>query len=267
MLLAAVMLFSAWKLLSILAEYQKGQDSYEALARKYTTKTPIQSAAPAGDAPIAPFGTTTIEPETAAEAVTTGIFVDFDTLAEDCPDVVGWLYCPDTPLQYPVVQGADNDYYLRRLLDGTWNINGSIFLDYRCPADFSGWNHILYGHNMKNDTMFGSLEKYRDQAYYDAHPFLYLLTPTRDYRIDLIAGYVTAGNDAVTYTLPESAEERDLFLENARQSSTFLAEADMNGEARLITFSTCVYDFENARYVLTGILRDMDSLVEGDDRS
>ncbi len=251
LLLLLVFLFSGWQLISILSEYRDGEESYEALTRGYITQQTEIGNKPRDSA-------TESEPLEEVEPLeTVPIAVDFDALLADCPDVVGWLYCPDTPINYPVVQAGDNDYYLRRLADGTYNNNGSIFMDYRCAADFSDWNSILYGHNMKNDTMFGTLEDFRKQEYYDAHPVLYLLTPAQDYKIDLIGGYTTPGDDKDTYGIPNSQEERDALIDKAQQCSTFHTETVVNDGELLITLSTCAYDYDLARYVLVGVLREL----------
>lgn len=81
------------------------------------------------------------------------ITVDFEELLAQYPNAVGWLYCEGTPINYPVMQSDDNDYYLRRLPDGTYNTAGSLFADYRCGKLGESNNYIIYGHNMKNGTM------------------------------------------------------------------------------------------------------------------
>lgn len=105
--------------------------------------------------------------------------VQFDELLKTNGDVIAWIYGANTHINYPVVQGSDNDYYLRHLLDGTWNDNGSIFMDCANSADFSDQNSLIYGHNMTSGAMFSNLVKYKQQAYYDQHPYLYMLTPSR----------------------------------------------------------------------------------------
>lgn len=84
--------------------------------------------------------------------------------------MLAWLYCPDTVINYPVVQSDDNEYYLRRLMDGSSNTAGTLFADYRCSPDFSDPHTVIYGHNMKNDTMFGILPEYGAQEFYEPHP-------------------------------------------------------------------------------------------------
>lgn len=83
---------------------------------------------------------------------TAPIIVDFEVLQTENKDIIAWLHCPDTKINYPVAQSEDNSYYLRRLLDGSWNTAGTIFMDYRNSADFSDRHTVIYGHNMKNDT-------------------------------------------------------------------------------------------------------------------
>ena len=183
------------------------------------------------------------------------IQVDFPALLEKNPDVVGWLYCEDTNINYPVAQGVDNEQYLRRLLDGAYNRAGTIFMDSRNGADFSHWNTIVYGHNMKDDTMFAMVPSYADPAFYEAHPTWWLLTPEQNYRVDLIAGYPTKSN-ALLYTLPDQEAEQKQVLENALRFSDFEAKVERDEADRLVTFSTCLYDREDSRYVLMGILKE-----------
>ncbi len=185
------------------------------------------------------------------------ISVDFQALWQENQDVVAWIYSENTPIHYPVVQSQDNSYYLKRLLDGSANANGTIFLDCRCSADFHDFNSILYGHHMKSGEMFGTLPNYKDQAYYDEHPILYLLTPDQNYKVELVAGYVTP-SDSDTYTAPQTAEEKREFLATAAQASTFTSGVTAKETDRFITLSTCSYEYNNARYVVVGKLTEIE---------
>lgn len=239
LLCLAAMLFGGWKLWGIYAEYHAGTQAYDDLADQYTAP----ASAPDSDAPAPSDGM----PQ-----------VDFAALQADCPDVVAWIYAPDSKLNYPIVQSADNDYYLRRLMNGAYNIGGTIFMDYRNQADFSDWNTIIYGHKMKNGSMFGSLPYYREEGYYEEHTEIYMFTPEQNFRLELLGGYVTPA-DAQTYTFPVNAQERDALAELARSKSTFAAaETELGPEDKLVTLSTCVYDYEDARYVLVGVLRPVE---------
>jgi len=97
--------------------------------------------------------------------------VDFDELKKINSNVVGWIVIEDTQVNYPIVQGKDNSYYLNHSFDKSWNSLGSIFMDYRSSNDFSDYNTFIYGHHTKNGSMFGELYKYMDATFYKEHPF------------------------------------------------------------------------------------------------
>lgn len=179
--------------------------------------------------------------------------VDFEVLLETNEDVAGWIYCEDTPINFPVVQAEDNDYYLRRLIDGTWNSSGTLFADYRNAADFFDSNTIIYGYNMKNKGMFGTLSNYKEQSYYDEHPIMWSLTPDGNYKVELIAGYVTSSTSEI-YSIGNTEEEMFALAEQSIEKSTFASDFQVSQGDRFVTLSTCSYEYDNARYVLIGRL-------------
>ena len=185
---------------------------------------------------------------------TAPISVDFEKLLEENSDTIGWLYCEGTPINYPVVQTDDNDYYLRRDIHGDYLYTGTLFADCRCPAVGTGQNHIIYGHNMKNASMFGTLVDYSEQEYYDKHPMLYYLTPNGDYRIDLFAGFTTNADSDIYRTEIGSTEEFEAFLQDLIADSTFTSDVAVTGNDHIVMLSTCSYEFNNARYVVFGKL-------------
>ena len=194
-----------------------------------------------------------------AAVVSIPIEVDFEELRSISPNVAGWLYCPDTPINYPVMQGQNNHYYLKHLMNGQSNSAGSLFMDYRNSADLSDWNSIIYGHNMKNGTMFGCLAQYKDQAYFEEHSRMFLLTPEQNYVIELMAGFVTRADAELYSAFRADAAKRERFIQNWLEESSFVSGVSPLPEDRLITLSTCSYDFTNARYVLIGVLKPIDN--------
>lgn len=193
--------------------------------------------------------------------------VDFDSLKSFNSDVVAWLYAADTHINYPVVQAEDNDYYYKRLLDGTWNDNGSIFMNCVNDPSFGDQNSMIYGHNMNSGAMFNNLVKFKQQSYYEEHPCFYLLTPHRNYRMHLFAGvtvnangYILDGNGDVAY--PDSSVYRTSLDQDLLQQlvnySTFRASVGLptNGQ-HIVTLSTCTYEFNNVRYVVLGYLEEL----------
>ncbi len=184
------------------------------------------------------------------------ISVDFKTLAEENGDIVAWLYSPDTPINYPVVQNDDNDYYLRRGFNGKYNYYGTLFVDYRTIGDFSGKNMLIYGHNMKNEEMFGSLINYKEQEYFDEHPDMWLFTPTESLKIKLVAGIEVPGTSEIFDALinPDEAEK---VIQDAILNSTFKSDYIYSENDRFVTLSTCSYDYADARYIIIGKLESL----------
>ena len=163
--------------------------------------------------------------------------VDFGKLREINSDVIGWIYCEDTVINYPVLQGPDNDYYLRR------NINRK---------------HQTAG------SMFACLDEWKDQEFYESHPVMWLLTPEQDYQILLFAGYTTAATSDTYTTFDASCEELEDYLARCLKLSDFQAdlgpgeESVLDPGARYVVLSTCAYNFEDARYVLHGKLEPVE---------
>ncbi len=183
------------------------------------------------------------------------ITVDFDALLSENEDIAGWLYCEDTNINYPVVQGKDNDYYLHHTYDRKESRAGAIFVDAENRPQFADSNTIIYGHHMKNGSMFARLADFADQEYFDAHPVMWLLTPEQTYQVELLGGYLTtAGSDSYTIFTGECEEFED-YLSEVITASDVQAEMQMPPDGRYIMLSTCEYDFEDARYVLHGRLK------------
>ena len=183
------------------------------------------------------------------------IKVDFAKLLEVNPDVVGWIYCPDTVIDYPVVHGADNDLYLHHSYDRTYNASGSIFVDARNLRDFSGPDSILYGHHMASGSMFAGLSNWQVQEYFEKHPVMWLLTPTQDYRVDLFSAYNTSAySDSYTFFYEWGPEFTD-YLNRVESYSGIHIDKPLDPYGKYVMLSTCAYMFEDARSVLHGWLR------------
>lgn len=236
-LLVLIFLFSAYKIVTTVYDYRQGEDHYADLAASVVLLAPTTPQPPADE--------TTPSKEVAP------IAVDFSELLRQNSDVVGWIYCENTPISYPVMKSDDYNDYLRRLMNGKYNSAGSIFMDYAGEADLSGLNTVIYGHNMRNNTMFGTLKEYNDQVYYEAHPVFWYLTPNGDYKIELIAGYVTP-DDSEAYQNFETEEALQAYIGAVLEKSTFQTNAETGNIDRILTMSTCVRGKDTKRYVLIG---------------
>ncbi len=250
-------LFAAWNLLSIRQAYVVSEKNYQDLANSYAVTVPADtSAKSSGEAPDTEE-TAVTEPKEYAP-----ISVDFDALRQEGGEIVGWVYCEDTVINYPVTHHADNDYYLHRLPNGTYSAGGSIFLECKNQPDFSDWNNVLYGHHMKDRSMFGSLDQYRDQEYADEHPILYLLTPEQDYKICVIGGYTTISTSD-SYAIPYDEVGWEELVQKAVENTEFTPQFTAEPGQKLITLSTCSYEFDEARFILVGTLIPLRRLTEG----
>jgi len=241
------------------SEYRTGEKAYEELARHVRLDTsPAREESTKEQEPVPSAATDTAEWEQAPSTEpddTNWPTVDFEALQATNADIVAWIFIEGTNINYPVVQGADNSYYLNRLFDGSHNRAGTIFMDYRNERDLSDKHTVFYGHHMKNGTMFNQITKYKDQAFYDAHPVCLVMTPNGNYKLEFFAGYVTDMNSQAWKLEFASDEEFTLWLEDTISGSDFKSEVNPTPQDRIITFSTCTYEYNDARYVLTGILK------------
>lgn len=248
---SAVLAASIYMLTRESAEYIAGDQVYEELSQ-YTFTAPKLSE---HSAPITDEDSSTHHPT-----------IDFNALREINPDIVAWLICEDTVINYPVVRGSNNEYYLRHLFDGTRNKAGCLFVDSGNTPGFMDHNTVIYGHNLKSGRMFSVLMKYKKQTFYDAHPQMELLTPAGNYTIELFAGYVAdTRGESWELQFPSDAEFEEWILD-AKKKSTFQSSAACSIADRFITLSTCSNEFDDARYIVVGRLLPQSSVVSQNPR-
>lgn len=180
--------------------------------------------------------------------------VDFSALKEINPDIIGWIRAEGTNIDYPIAQTDNNEYYLSHLYNKEWNSSGTIFADYRNTGDFSDRNTVIYGHHMKNETMFHALEEYKDQDFYDANPTMMLFTPDGDYIIELICGSVEDGNYQFVKFDFDSEESFVQYIEEIQSRSTFASDVELHPGDKIVSLCTCSYEWTNARFMVIGRL-------------
>jgi len=167
-------------------------------------------------------------------------------LRKTYPDVAGWLTIPNTNIDYPFVRYKDNGFYLRRDLNGGDAAAGTLFMDCRCAADFTSQNTIIYGHHMKNGSMFGTLKAFADEDFFTANPRGAVYLPSETLVLEFFAYLVVKHTDREVYSVDLSETYLAYVEQNARQYRGIgLAQGD-----RVVTLSTCSYEFNNARMVL-----------------
>lgn len=234
----AVFCYAAFNLYHIYTEYKKGTDEYNQIEEMAVTERDADSAEVAGPS-------AQIKPP---------IEVDFDKLKSVNEDVVGWIYVDALPdISYPIVKGKDNQTYLHQTYEKNYNFAGTIFVDYENSGDFSDCNTLVYGHNMKNGSMFGHLKKFReDDRLYKQDKYFWILTPERNYRYEIITAYTT-GVNSDTYTLFKGpGEEFEKYLETIKGYSEIQTDdTDLTIKDKIVTLSTCTGN-ESTRFVVQG---------------
>lgn len=187
--------------------------------------------------------------------------VDFDYLKSINPDIVGWIVMEGTQVNYPIVQGNNNSYYLNHSYDKKWSSFGSIFMDYSSSSDFSDKNTFIYGHHTRNGSMFGEIKKYMNINFYNEHPSFYLYTPTGNYIADIFSVYT---DDALSDSYDQSftsAEEFKQYIDKVTKKSKYNTGVDVDYENdRIISLYSCSRETgytKYERYFIHAVLRSV----------
>ena len=210
-----------------------------------TTTTKGDTTEPTTEAAVI----TTASPELSAE-VRQSLIDSAQSLNTAYPNAIGWLYIPDTVINYPVMQSDDNFYYLDHAYDGSPLKAGSVYLDYRCEGRFQNPINIVYAHNMKNGSMFAQITRFKNDSFFESHKYGWLATPEAVYRIDFFSLAVADWHDDL-YKGDTSISE---WIPHIYDKSAVSREMTYTADDRFVSFSTCSYEFENARNILTGKL-------------
>lgn len=181
--------------------------------------------------------------------------IDLDILRETNPDVLGWILIPGTQINYPLLQGEDNEYYLKRTWDGVQNSMGSIFLETENTPDFTDFNTIIYGHNMNDGSMFAEIKQYGELEFAQQHPYVYICNDTGTFRYEVFASY-KAKVDSATYGLSfNQMKTRTNFLSEAANQSTIDLGIEPALADRVLTLSTCTGTGYSSRWVVQARLK------------
>ncbi|MBC1494775.1 class B sortase [Listeria welshimeri] len=171
-------------------------------------------------------------------------------------DMAGWLTIADTEIDYPILQSTDNDYYLHHNYKNEKARAGSIFKDYRNTNEFLDKNTIIYGHNMKDGSMFADLRKYLDKDFFKAHPTFSYESGLTNYKVEIFSVYETTTDFYYIETDFPGKQDFDDYLEKVQQQSIYKSNVKVSSKDRIITLSTCdtEKDYEKGRMVIQGKL-------------
>lgn len=232
LLVCCVVVFaiSIWKLVGYLTEYNRGEESYTKLMQHVTVPE--------------------VKKNKKGEKVIEAPTVDWEELQKVNDDLVGWIYISGTDVQYPVVQGDNNEHYLSYTFEGKKNNCGSIFMDVENQADYSSENTILYGHNMKTGKMFGSLSFYKDKKYWKEHPIIWVVTKDKAFKYEIFSVYETESTSDVYQTEFSSEDEKQAYVESCKNNSLYDTGIEIETTHQILTLSTCTSVTEEGRFIV-----------------
>ncbi len=186
--------------------------------------------------------------------------VDFDKLRTTNGDIYAWIFIPDTEIDYPVLQHPeDNSYYLNYNLDGSKGYPGCIYTENYNNKNFSDPDTVLYGHNMKDGTMFAGLHNYGNSEYMEAHPYVYIYTEEELLIYEIFAAYQFS-DEHILYAhdgfedmkvLEEYIEE---ILSTASRNGILKEETEVTANSCILTLSTCIAGKPDNRFLVQGVL-------------
>ncbi len=250
-LLLMVAAFCGYKIYSIANQYHIQKEAYDAISETYAKKVSLETGVAATIPPVEENNGKSILNESSP------IEIDFDSLVEELgDDVCGWLYIHYDDLReisYPIMHHDSNSYYLNHNSRGVASAGGAIFIDAANFPDFSDTNTIIHGHHMNDGSMFGNIDKWRKQEFFDAHPYYYINTPEGNYKVRVIAFFDTPptsrGYEIEFYNDDEVKEWGDWVMATAiSKDSTY----EYTPGDKFVSLSTCTYTMNNGRGLLIG---------------
>lgn len=237
----ALLAFAGYMFVTELMDYKKSSSLYENTDKEYVVKNN--------------------EGEDSEETINEGlgwqdlVDVDISALCLENDDIIGWIYFENIDISYPILYSGDNSTYLRKTYTGEYSSAGSIFMEGKNSKDFSDVHTIIYGHDMKDDTMFGRLKNYvTDGGYVEDHEYFQIVTEKEKYRYKIFS-YKIVEDDSEVYTIYKGGSQDFLTFvkENIQNGSFYDACETIKYDDHLITLSTC---FNDDRFVVTAVRCD-----------
>lgn len=226
-LATSVFVFSAMSLYQETDDYRTGSSAYEELQKEVATEDDSEKSE---------------------------FTVDFTKLLAVNSDVVGWIRFEEPKkISYPVVRTDDNHTYLTKTVDGSKNKVGSIFMDMSNDGSFTEQHTILYGHNMKDGSMFAELRKYKSESYYKKHPYFTIYTPAGEELSYQICSVEIVQSDSDSYQMIFATEEEYAAYQDKIIANSIYPAAKKDISAQILTLSTCTNVTDEERLLVHGI--------------
>lgn len=244
-LLLGVFLYSSYEIVTYLYDGYQNKSTYDQIREQFKEKLQQEEQLVGADSALPDNIPDQVNSSGKREAK-----ARYMSLLEINEDVVGWISVPDTVIDYPVVQAGDNDYYLRRDIHRKGARAGTIFMDYRSDKQGKGKNIILYGHHMRNGSMFKDLVKYKQEEFFQENDYIRFDTLFDEIKWEVFSVYITEADFPYTQTTFASDEEYLDFLDKIKGRSIFDKDMELSKEDQILTLSTCTYEYDDARFVV-----------------
>ena len=207
---------STWKLYGYYRSYKKAKDTYSKIAKENVKISKNERK------------------------------IDFKKLKSQNQDIAGWIYIRGTTIDYTIVQGKDNEEYLHQDFNKKKSSSGTIFLDNNCKKDFTSDNNIIYGHHMKNGTMFAQLLKFREKSFLKKHNEIMIFTPDRTIHLKVISAYAQKAQNKIPVTFANDKQKKAYIKKIESMSEQTIKTSRIN-DSHIYTFVTCSYEGEDNR--------------------
>ena len=207
---------STWKLYGYYRSYKKAKDTYSKIAKENVKISKNERK------------------------------IDFKKLKSQNQDIAGWIYIRGTTIDYPIVQGKDNEEYLHQDFNKKKSSSGTIFLDNNCKKDFTSDNNIIYGHHMKNGTMFAQLLKFREKSFLKKHNEIMIFTPDRTIHLKVISAYAQKAQNKIPVTFANDKQKKAYIKKIESMSEQTIKTSRIN-DSHIYTFVASSYEGEDNR--------------------
>lgn len=190
--------------------------------------------------------------------------LDWDALHAENADIYAWIYIPGTEIDYPILQHTtEQDYYLDHNLDGSTGYPGCIYTQLRNKKDFTDFATIIYGHNMKDGTMFQNLHNYEDKSFFDSNPYIYIYAPEKVFVYQIFAAVTFHDRNILMYYDMDETSDRATYINDINSCNSMSDQhnnaVSVNTESHIVSLSTCIGASPENRWIVSGVL-----LNEGD---
>ena len=239
-----------------LLEYKKDREEYNELRSAKRTEVgvsptaydgPLFVTAPSDDGSVSPEGT--LAPLPSRQSL-----IDFASLQSINPDCIGWITLYGTNIDYPIVQGTDDTHYLTHSFRNEASKSGCVFLGQLYDKGFSGANNVLYGHHMKDGSMFHDLVLYKEEEFFRQNLTGTLYTPEATYALTVFSAYVVDSDGQFQQTGFNDPDLANTFYASMAARSTVAAPFVPEWPDQILTLVTCTYEYTDARYVVHALM-------------